>query len=359
MKVVQVDPETLTAQAQAGVLWGDLDKDTQAFGLATTGGVITNTGIAGLTLGGGLGWLMGKHGLSIDNVLSFDVVTADGKFLKASKDENDDLFWGLRGGGGNFGIVTSFEYKLHPVGPMVLGGMMLHPFDKAKEVLQFYREFSAGLPDEAEAYAGMLTSPDGQPVVALILGYNGPIEEGEKVLAPAREFGDPLADLVQPMPYRVRQSLLDDPMAIHGIQRYWKSGFTKTLDDELLDVLIEAASSFSSPMTQIVFFHIHGAATRVPLGETAFGSRESKWDFNIVTQWTDSAESDQHIGWTRDHWSRVEEITDGSAYINHIAGDDKPERVPISFGANYNRLVTLKQQYDPQNLFRINPNIKP
>ena len=359
MKGIQVDPEKRTARAQAGVQWGDLDKDTQAFGLATAGGIISNTGIAGLTLGGGLGWLMGKHGLSIDNVLSFDLVTADGKFLKASENENADLFWGLRGGGGNFGIVTSFEYRLHPVGPMVLGGLMLHPFDKAKEVLQFYREFSSNLPDEADAYAGMLTSPEGQPVVALILGYNGPIEEGEKVLAPAREFGEPLADLVQPMPYMTRQSMLDDPMAIHGIQRYWKSGFTKTLDDELLDVLIGAASSFSSPMTQILFFNIHGAATRVPLGDTAFGSRESKWDFNIITQWTDAAESDRHIAWTRSHWSQIEEMTDGSAYINHIAGDDKPDRVPISYGENYSRLVSLKQKYDPQNLFRINPNIKP
>ncbi|MCH8063136.1 MAG: BBE domain-containing protein, partial [Chloroflexi bacterium] len=252
-----------------------------------------------------------------------------------------------------------FEYRLHPVGPMVLGGLMLHPFDKAKEVLQFYREFSSNLPDEADAYAGMLTSPEGQPVVALILGYNGPIEEGEKVLAPAREFGEPLADLVQPMPYMTRQSMLDDPMAIHGIQRYWKSGFTKTLDDELLDVLIGAASSFSSPMTQILFFNIHGAATRVPLGDTAFGSRESKWDFNIITQWTDAAESDRHIAWTRSHWSQIEEITDGSAYINHIAGDDKADRVPISYGENYSRLVSLKQKYDPQNLFRLNPNIKP
>ena len=180
MRGIQVDPENRTAQAQAGVLWGDLDRDAGAFGLATTGGVISNTGIAGLTLGGGLGWLMGKHGLTIDNLLSVDVVTADGRFLKASKSENTDLFWGLRGGGGNFGIVTTFEYRLHPIGPLVLGGMVLHPLDKAKEVLRFYREFSSNIPDEAESYAALVTSPEGDPAVALILGYNGPIDEGER-----------------------------------------------------------------------------------------------------------------------------------------------------------------------------------
>lgn len=359
MRGIQVDPEKRTAQAQPGVLWGDFDKDTQAFGLATTGGVITNTGIAGLTLGGGLGWLMGKHGFTIDNVLSFDVVTADGKFQKASENENADLYWGLRGGGGNFGVVTSFEYTLHPVGPTILGGLVIHPLDKAKEVLQFYREFSSDLPDEAEAYAAMLTTPEGDPVVAYVLGYNGPIEEGEKVLAPAREFGEPLVDMVGPIPYMTRQTFFDDALAAHGIQRYWKSGLTTTLDDELIDVLIDAASSFSSPMTSIAFFRIHGAASRVPLGDTAFGSREDKWDFNLISQWTDPAESEHHTAWTREHWSKVEEMTDGSAYINHIAGDDKADRVPKSFGDNYDRLVSLKQKYDPQNLFRLNPNIKP
>ena len=359
MRGLRVDPENRTAQAQAGVLWGDLDRDAEAFGLGTTGGVVSNTGIAGLTLGGGLGWLMGKHGLTIDNLLSLDVVTADGRFLKASADENADLFWGLRGGGGNFGVVTSFEYRLHPVGPTVLGGVVMHPLDRGKEVLRFYRDFSSNLPDEAEAYAALATSPDGDPVVVLMLGYNGSIAEGEKVLGPARSFGEPIADLVQPMPHSIRNTLMDDPGAIHGIQRYWKSGFTDTISDELIDVIVAGASEFSSPLTSIALFQIHGAATRVPSSETAFGLRNEQWDVNVVSQWTEAGESEQHIAWTRRLWGDVESLISGAAYVNHIAGDDAPEKIRASYGGNYERLVALKEKYDPTNLFRLNPNIKP
>ena len=359
MRGLRVDPENRTAQAQAGVLWGDLDRDAEAFGLATTGGVISNTGIAGLTLGGGLGWLMGKHGLTIDNLLSADVVTADGRFLNASANQNADLFWGLRGGGGNFGIVTSFEYRLHPVGPTVLGGVILHPLDRAKEVLRFYRDFSSSLPDEAEAYAGLMTSPEGDPVVALMLGYNGPVAEGERVLEPARKFGEPIADLVQPMPHSVRNTLFDEPAAIHGIQRYWKSGFTDTISDELIDVVVGGASDFSSTLSNIAFYKIHGAATRVPSNETAFGLRGEKWDLNVLSQWTESGESERHIAWTRQIWERVEPLISDAAYVNHIAGDDTPEKVRASYGGNYEKLVALKDKYDPTNMFRLNPNIKP
>jgi FAD/FMN-containing dehydrogenase len=206
----------------------ELDRETQAFGLATTGGTVSNTGIAGLTLGGGLGWLMGKHGLSIDNLISADVVTADGTFRQASATNNPDLFWALRGGGGNFGVVTSLEYRLHPV-TQVLGGLVLYPLDQARDVLRFYRDYCRTLPDEAEAYAALLTAPQGMPVAALLLGYNGPIEEGEKVLAPARRFGTPMADLVSPMPYAARQTMLDAPNAEHGRQRYWRSAFADGL----------------------------------------------------------------------------------------------------------------------------------
>lgn len=303
--------------------------------------------------------MMGKHGLTIDNLRSADVVTADGRFVKASGSENDDLFWGLRGGGGNFGIVTSFEYNLHDVGPMVLGGMVIHPIDKAKEVLQFYREYSSSIPDEAEAFAALMTSPDGDPVFAILLGYNGPIEEGERVLEPARKFGPPLVDLVQPMPYNVRQTLLDEAFGTHGVQRYWKSAFTSDLSDELIDAVIDAAKDFASPMTAIAFFRIHGAPTRVASDETAFGLRQAQWDINIITQWTDPSESEKQITWTRHFWSQIEPHTSGSAYINHIAADDKPERVRASYGPNYERLVALKNKYDPTNMFRLNPNIPP
>jgi FAD/FMN-containing dehydrogenase len=358
MKGIQVDPGARTARAQGGVLWRELDHETQAFGLATTGGTVSNTGIGGLTLGGGLGWLMGVHGLTVDNLLSADVVTADGQFRKASAAENPDLFWALRGGGGNFGVVTSFEYRLHPV-TQVLGGLVIYPLDQAREVLRFYRDFCRGLPDEAEAYCGLLTSPEGIPVAALILGYNGPVGEGEKVLAPARRFGRPVADLVAPMPYRARQSMLDEPNATHGLHRYWRSAFTEQISDRMIEVLVEDAASFSSPLSALIFFHVHGAAVRVPPGETAFAARRPQWDFDAIGQWADGAQSAQHIAWVRALWSRLEPHLEGSAYVNHLAEDDRPEKVRASFGENYGRLRQLKAVYDPTNLFRINANIAP
>lgn len=358
MKGIRVDPGTRTAWAQGGVLWRELDHETQAFGLATTGGTVSNTGIAGLTLGGGLGWLMGKHGLTVDNLLSADVVTADGQFRRASSTDEPDLFWALQGGGGNFGIVTSFEYRLHPV-TQVLGGLVLHPLDQARSVLRFYRGFCQTLPDEAEAYAALLTSPEGIPVSALLLGYNGPIDEGMKVLAPARQFGRPVADLVAPMPYGARQSMLDEPNARHGLHRYWRSAFTERMSDDLIDALVEGAGTFSSPMSALLFFYMHGAAARVAPTATAFSARRAQWDFDAIGQWTDGAESPRHIAWVRALWSRVEPHLQGSAYINHLAEDDRPEKVRASFGESYERLRRLKTVYDPTNLFRANANIPP
>ena len=359
MKAVHVDPAKKTVRAQPGATWADFDRETLAFGLATTGGVVSNTGIAGLTLGGGLGWLMGKHGLTVDNLVSADVVTAVGGFLKADESENEDIFWALRGGGGNFGVVTSFEYRLHDVEPLVLGGMVLHPLDRAKEVLEFYREFSSNIPDEAEAFTAVLTSPEGDPVIAMLLGYNGPIDEGERILRPAREFGPPIADLVQPMPYGVRQTLMDEGLTAHGVQRYWKSAFTDTLSDELIDAVIEGAKSFVSPMSMIAMFRIHGAATRVETDATAFGLRQAQWDVNIISQWTDPDDNEEQIAWTRQFWATMEPHISGSTYVNHIAADDKPERVRASYGPNYDRLAALKKKYDPTNMFRLNPNIRP
>jgi FAD/FMN-containing dehydrogenase len=358
MKGIRVDPEARTVRAEGGVLWRELDHETQAFGLATTGGTVSNTGIAGLTLGGGLGWLMGKHGLTVDNLVEADVVTADGQLRRTSVKENADLFWALRGGGGNFGIVTSFEYRLHPV-TQVLGGLVLYPLDQARDVLRFYRDFCGTLPDEAEAYCGLLTSPQGVPMAALVLGYNGPVAEGEKVLAPARKFGRPAADLVGPMPYRARQCMLDEPNATHGLQRYWRSAFTEQISDDLIGPLVDAAASFSSPLSALLFFYMHGAATRVPTTATAFAARRTQWDFDAIGQWTDGAESSRHIAWVRALWGRLEPHLEGSAYVNHLAADDRPEKVRASFGENYARLRQLKSVYDPANLFRSNANIAP
>jgi FAD/FMN-containing dehydrogenase len=358
MKGIRVDPVARTVRAQGGVLWRELDHETQAFGLATTGGTVSNTGVVGLTLGGGLGWLMGKHGLAIDNLLSADVVTADGQFRTASPSSQRDLFWALRGGGGNFGAVTALEFKLHPV-TEVLGGLVLYPLDQARDVLRFYRDFASTLPDEAEAYAALLTAPQGMPVAALMLGYNGPIADGEKVLGPARRFGKPMADLVGPMPYRVRQTMLDDPNATHGLHRYWRSAFTERIPDELIDVLVDGASHFSSPLSVLLFFHMHGAAARVPPTETAFAARQAQWDFDVVGQWTNAAESALHVAWVRGLWARLEPHLQGSGYLNHLSEDDRPEKVRASYGQNYGRLRELKGIYDPTNLFRLNANIVP
>lgn len=359
MAGVDVDPGAGTARAYGGALWQDLDREAQAFGLATTGGTVSNTGVIGLTLGGGLGWLMGKHGLSVDNLLGASVVTATGEAVRVSASENPDLFWGLRGGGGNFGVVTSMDFQLHPVGPLVLGGPVFHPRAAAREVLRFYREFCAGLPDEAEAFAGFMSLPDGTPVVGMILGYNGALDVGEKVLAPARAFGTPLVDMVGPIPYAARNAMLDVPFGIHGIHRYWKSGVTTTLADGLIDALIEGADGMTSPISAIMLFYIHGAAARVPSGDTAFGLRQEQWDVNVVAEWTDPAESGEQIAWTRRAWGRVEPLVSGATYVNHLAADDSPERVRASFGPNYSRLAAVKRRYDPTNMFRLNANIVP
>src|SRR6202045_30431 len=357
MKSVRVDAAKRIARAEAGLTWGEYNRETQAFGLASTGGVVSTTGIAGLTLGGGLGWAMGKHGLSCDNLLSADIVTADGQFLTASGEQNPDLFWGLRGGGGNFGIVTSFEYRLHPVGP-VLAGMVLHPMAKAREVLRFYRDYARSCPDEALASSALMTSPEGAPVVAIIVAYIGDLAAGEAAVAPVRKFGSPLLDTIAPTSYVQLNTFFDAAVPYGGVQRYWKSSFLKQLGDDLIEILIERSAKFLSPMSMVLFFHLHGAAARVDRNATAFGLRDDQWDYDVISQWTDPAESARHIQWTRDFWTAVEPFATGEGYVNHLDAEEAT-RIRAAYGPGYERLVALKNKYDPTNLFRLNQNIKP
>jgi hypothetical protein len=358
MKEILVNPATMTARAQGGVLWGEFDQATQQHGHATTGGVVTTTGIAGLTLGGGIGWLMGKYGLSCDNLLSVEIVTADGQVRTASRTQNEELFWAVRGAGGNFGVVTSFEYQLHRI-ETVLGGMVLHPIDRAKEVLQFYRDFTATAPDELTAYAGALTSPDGHPLLAIVLCYCGPdMEEGERLIAPIRQFGPPMVDMLRPMPYLEQQTLFD-AAAPHGLHSYWKANQLDGLTDEAIETFVKYVSRISSPRTAVLIEHHHGAMSRVDPEETAFRHREECYDLVILSLWTDPDDSPIHVRWTREFFEAMKPFYRHGVYVNALSDDEGNDRVRAAYGANYERLVELKRLYDPANLFRINNNIVP
>jgi FAD/FMN-containing dehydrogenase len=356
MKGIRIDPVACTARAEPGVLWEEFDREAHAFGLATVGGVVGTTGIAGLTLGGGQGWLTGKHGLTLDNLLAADVVTADGQLLRASADENSDLFWALRGAGANFGIVTSFEYQLHPVGT-VLGGMVVHPLDRAADVLRFYREFAAAQPDELTTYAGLLSMPDGTPIIALVTCYAGPLDAGERALTPLRRFGAPLADTIAPIPYPAMQAIMGGAFP-YGRQNYWKSGLTNALGDDLIAALVERFGRVPSPHTAIAIADCHGAYARVGQGDTAYAHRDLQWDVNILGNWVDPAENDRNIRWVRECFDAFEPHLSHGVYVNDL-GDEGGQRVRDAYGPNYARLVALKNRYDPTNLFRLNQNIAP
>jgi len=357
MKSVRVDPTKQLARAEGGARWRDFDHEVQAFGLATTGGTNADTGIAGLTLGGGLGWLAGKYGLACDNLLSADVVTADGRLLTASTTGNADLFWGLRGGSGNFGIVTSFEYQLHRVGP-VLAGMVIHPFERAKEVLRFYRDFSTAIPDEVNTMGALLTTPEGLRVAAIAVCYNGSIEEGEKVLRPLREFGPPLADQIGPLPYTVLQAMMDT-MFPRRRQYYWKAGLMNHLSDDAIDTMLEYFSAVPSPHTVMGFQQLGNAANRVGPDETAFSHREALYDFLMLSGWEDPSEAERNIRWTRELNDAIQPFLHGGIYVNAFTEDSKQGIRAAYRHKTYERLVALKDKYDPTNLFRLNPNIKP
>ncbi len=357
MKAIRVDLRANTARAQAGVKWIEFDQETQAFGLATTGGTVSDTGIAGLTLGGGLGWLSGKYGLTVDNLISADVVTADGRLLTASATENQDLFWGLRGGSGNFGVVTSFEYQLHAVGPTILGGMVAYPLGRTKEVLRFYRQFTKAAPDDLTTYAAFVNPPAGDTVVALFCCYCGPLEKGEEVIRPLRSLGSPAQDLLGPMPYVAQQRLFDDGFPT-GSYYYTKAGSLADLTDEAIEIFAEYAATKPSPLSGVLVQTICGAASRVASDAMAFPHRRFPYAPVIVSQWLDAAASEKNVGWARGFWKALHPFAGDGVYVNDLSHDDG-DRVRIAYGANYERLAALKKKYDPDNLFRLNPNIKP
>jgi FAD/FMN-containing dehydrogenase len=366
MKGIWVDAARRSAHAQAGVLLGELDHETQLFGLAAPAGVVTHTGIAGLTLGGGIGWLMRKHGLTIDNVTSFDVVTAEGEAATASKDSNPDLFWGLRGGGGNFGIVTSFEYALQRVGPDVLAGPVLFPAEQAGEVLRFYRDFIADAPDEVGTILNLRYAPaapylpehvHGQAVVMIAVCFAGPIDEARKVLRPLLEYGDPLANAVEPRPFTNLQGMFDASVP-HGQRYYWKSEYLGELSDQALDTLAAHAWKAPSKKSYSVMFHMGGAVQRFTDSDTAFHGRTAKHALNINGVWTEPAGDDQETAWARAFWTAVQPFSTG-VYVNFL-GDEGDDRIKVAYGAEkYKRLVELKRKYDPDNFFRSNQNIRP
>jgi len=356
MRKIDVDPEARTVVAQAGCRLGDLDAATHPHGLVVPAGVLTATGIAGLTLGGGVGWLVRKYGLTCDNVLSFEMVTAGGDVVTASADENEDLFWGLRGGGGNFGVVVTFTFRAHPL-TTVLGGLLIHPQAKAGEVLRFYRDFMETAPDELTAYAAMMHSPDGDPVSAIVPCWCGDLDEGEKYLRPMREFGPPLVDAVQPIPFPQMQTLFDDAFP-DGNQNYWKSTFVNELSDEAIDLLVEHANAVPSPLSILIVELYGGAMARVGADETAFAHRTSDYDIGILSQWTDPADTATNIAWTRGVYDALQPHASGAFLLNFLGQEDDAV-IRAAFGSNYDRLAELKRKYDPANFFRNNQNIIP
>jgi len=366
MKGVRVDPERRTARVQAGALLGDLDRETQAFGLAVPSGIVTHTGVAGLTLGGGIGWIMRKHGLSIDQLVSVDLVTADGEFTQASADRNADLFWGVRGGGGNFGIVTEFEFRCVPLGPQVIAGPVFWPMAQSPDVLRFYRDWVADAPDELMTIVIHRKAPPlpfvppelhGKPVVVVACCWAGDVQEGERFIRPLKAFGSPVLDACVPKPFLTHQAMFD-PSFPAGRWYYFKSCDVGELSDEIIDITAEHSLQISSPLTAFPIWQMGGAVSRVGDEETAFSGRSTGFTYNIGASTETSAGFAEEREWVRDFWSALEPWHEG-VYVNFL-GDEGAERVRQSYGPKkYERLQALKRQYDPDNFFRINQNIPP
>jgi FAD/FMN-containing dehydrogenase len=357
MRDVIVDPERRVARAGGGATWGEFDRAAAEHGLATTGGAISTTGIAGLTLGGGLGWLMRSYGMACDNLLGAEVVTADGQLARASATENPDLFWGLRGGGGNFGIVTTFELALHPVST-VLGGMLLYPLARARDVLRVYRDVTASAPDALTVFAAMMHAPDGTPVVALVVCYNGSAADGERAIEPFHELA-PMAGEVGPVPYTALQSMLDAGFP-EGLQVHWRSEFVNAIPDALIDAAVSAFERVPSPLSALMFEQFGGAVKRVPRDATAFDQRDSDYNLVIISRWEDPADAERNVRWAREVSESAAGFTTGRVYVNYIGAGEAPDRVRAAFGADkFERLRQIKRTYDPKNVFRLNQNIPP
>ena len=368
MTSIHVDPHEGTARAEAGALLRDLDRETQTFGLAVPAGTVSETGIAGLTLGGGIGWLMRKHGLTCDNLIAADLITADGKAVTASETDNTDLLWGLRGGGGNFGIVTSFKYRAHRVGPTVLAGFILHPLEQATEFLRFLREFLEDVPDELTTIPFLRILPPVPAVpaelrdtrfVGIAACYSGDIEQGEAVLRPLRDFGSPVLDSISPMPFVAHQTIFDDG-APSGQHHYEKSEFLADLNDDAIETLVAHGETISSPYSFVGLFQLGGAVSRVSEGDTAYTHRDAAFSLIIGSGWEDSGKTEEYIEWTRTFWKAMQRFSTGGVYVNFLSHDDGEDRVKSAYGAEkYERLADLKNKYDPTNFFRLNQNIKP
>lgn len=366
MNAVEVDPATRTARVGGGARLAEVDRATQAFGLATPLGVNSTTGLAGLTLGGGFGWLSRRFGLTIDNLLSAEVVLASGEVTRVSATQAPDLFWAIRGGGGNFGVVTSFELKLHPVGPEVLSGMVIHPLDAAGDVLRFYRDFLPTTPEEFVCWFVMRKAPPlpflpaewhGKGILALAMCYSGALEDGERVAAPLRKFGTPIADVVAPQPYTAWQTVLD-PLLTPGLRNYWKSHDFRELSDGLIEALIAAARKIPDPNSEIAFAQLGGAVSRVPATATAYSHRDGQFVLNVHGRWEDPAKDAECIAWARELFRATAPFATGAVYVNFLTADEG-DRIRAAYGGNYERMVELKSRYDPRNLFRVNQNIRP
>jgi len=356
MRAVRVDPDKRLATVQAGLNWGGLDRATQAHALAVTGGIVSDTGVAGLALGGGIGWLMRRHGLTADSLAGVELVTAEGQLLHASAEQNAELFWGLQRGGGNFGIVTELRFRLHPVGPIVLAGWVLHPQDKATEVLRFYRDYAAAAPEELTTIVILRRLPHvpklppflrGMPIIGVAVCHAGVIEAGELAVQPLRAFGAPLADGISLKPYVEHQTMFDAAQP-PGRHNYWKTSYLRELGDAAIDAIVDSARRMTSPLSLLALYQLGGAAR---LGEAAFC-------LNVAATWTQVAENERHIAWARESWAALAPHSAAGAYVNFL-GEEGQERTQAAYRHDYARLVALKNTYDPRNFFRLNQNIKP